>query len=189
MEILLVTGNPHKLLEIRSILSEFGINVRVARVRKLEVQSEDVAEISRTAALHVARELGTTVVVEDAGLFIEALNGFPGPYSAYVFRTIGNEGIIRLMRGVKNRKAKFVSAVAYAHPDGRVNVFRGIAKGIISEAPRGRGGFGFDPIFIPIEGDGRTYAEMTFEEKNKISHRGKAFRVLAKWLTEQGGSG
>ncbi|RLF20910.1 MAG: non-canonical purine NTP pyrophosphatase, RdgB/HAM1 family [Thermoprotei archaeon] len=182
-EINFVTGNKHKLEEVKHILEPYGISVKRVTVDKLEIQSNDLCEIAEYSAKIVAERLRIPVVVEDAGLFIEALNGFPGPYSSYVFKTIGNEGILKLMRGVKNRRARFVSAVAYASPNGFVKVFIGVTEGLISIEPRGEYGFGFDPIFIPYEGDGRTFGEMTLDEKSRISHRGKAFRSLAKWLT------
>ncbi len=186
MKILIATKNPHKILEIRSILSEYNIDVVPVDVEKIEIQAEDVSEVAKIAAKYAASKIGKPIVVEDAGLFIDALKGFPGPFSAYVFKTLGNYGIIKLMRGISNRRARFISAVAFAFPNGCVRLFIGVTEGIISETPKGNMGFGFDPIFIPLEGDGRTYAEMNLKEKNKISHRGKAFRSLARWITKQG---
>ena len=182
-EINFVTGNVHKLKEVESILQPYGIKVNMIKVRKIEVQADELSTIAEYAAISAAKEAGVPVVVEDAGLFIEALRGFPGPYSSYVFKTIGNKGIIKLMSGVTDRRARFISVVAFAKPEGYVKIFVGVTEGLISIEPRGNMGFGFDPIFIPYEGDGRSFAEMSLDEKNKISHRGKAFRSLAKWLT------
>ncbi|NOZ89276.1 MAG: RdgB/HAM1 family non-canonical purine NTP pyrophosphatase, partial [Crenarchaeota archaeon] len=123
---------------------------------------------------------GTPVAVEDAGLFVDALSGFPGPYSSYVYKTIGVHGILRLLEGEENRAARFVSVIAYAGPWG-VQLFRGEVKGSIAAEPRGSGGFGFDPIFIP-EGADKTFAEMNIEEKNMYSHRARAARKLCSWL-------
>lgn len=181
----LVSKNPHKISEISSILSEFGIKVKPINAKKLEIQSDSLEEIAKVAALYAAKEVGTSVVVEDAGLYIDVLRGFPGPYSSFVFKTIGNEGILKLMRGVKDRRARFISVVAYATPNGFVKVFKGEAEGVISEEKRGSHGFGFDPIFIPKEGAGLTYAEMDMNTKNRISHRGKAFREFARWFKKQ----
>jgi len=124
------------------------------------------------------------VFVEDAGLFIDALNGFPGPYSSYVYRTIGVEGVLKLVEG-KSRGAAFVSVIALYHPGKGVRVFKGMCRGVIAQHPRGFSGFGFDPIFIP-EGVGKTFAEMREDEKNKLSHRGEAARKLIEWLKNTG---
>jgi len=182
-EINFVTGNIHKLKEVEGILRPYGIKVKMIKVKKIEIQADELIAIAEYAAINAAKEAGVPVVVEDAGLFIEALRGFPGPYSSYVFKTIGNDGIIKLMKGITDRRARFISVVAFAKPEGYVRTFVGVAEGLISVEPRGSMGFGFDPIFIPYEGDGRTFAEMSLDEKNRISHRGKAFRSLAKWLT------
>ena len=182
-EINFVTGNIHKLKEVEGILRPYGIKVKMIKVKKIEIQADELRAIAEHAAINATKDAGVPVVVEDAGLFIEALRGFPGPYSSYVFKTIGNEGIIKLMKGITDRHARFISVVAFAEPEGYVRTFVGVAEGLISVEPRGSMGFGFDPIFIPYEGDGRTFAEMSLDEKNRISHRGKAFRSLAKWLT------
>ncbi|RLF24381.1 MAG: non-canonical purine NTP pyrophosphatase, RdgB/HAM1 family [Thermoprotei archaeon] len=182
----LVTGNPHKVKEASISLREFNIEVRMLKVRKVEIQSDNLANIASFAALEAAKEVGMPVVVEDAGLFIEALNGFPGPYSSYVYKTIGVQGILKLLDGINQRNAYFLSVVAYATPQGRCFTFEGRVYGVISKEPRGSGGFGFDPIFIPNEGDGRTFAEMTTEEKCALSHRGKAFRKFGAWLVRRG---
>jgi len=152
---------------------------------KLEVQSDSLEEIARTSALDAVRRLRVAIVVEDAGLFVDALHGFPGPYSSYALRTIALRGILRLMEGVRNRRAVFKSVVAYADPTGNVRTFPGTVAGMISDEPRGTHGFGFDPIFIP-DGRRRTFAEMTIDEKNEISHRAEAFKALARWLLSSG---
>lgn len=121
------------------------------------------------------------LVLEDSGLYINALKGFPGPYSSYVFKKIGNEGILKLMRSVKDRTAKFVCVVAFAHPKYGIRLFKGEVKGKISLEVRGSKGFGFDPIFIP-EGSNKTFGEMDINEKNMFSHRSKAFKQFFQWL-------
>ena len=120
-------------------------------------------------------------MVEDAGLFIEALKGFPGPYSSYVYKTLGVQGILKLMEGVKRREAYFLSAIAYAEPGLEPKVFLGKVEGFIVPEARGSKGFGFDPIFQP-KGSEKTFAEMGVEEKNRFSHRAKALSALAEWL-------
>lgn len=146
---------------------------------KLEVQNDDVAYIAKKAVEHLCPH-HDRVVVEDTGLYIEALGGFPGPYAEYVYRTLGLGGVLKLLSGVDNRKARFKCAAAMCI-GGRVEVFVGEVSGEISHTPRGAGGFGYDPVFIP-EGYSKTYAELGDEIKNQISHRAKAFRALASWL-------
>lgn len=180
MKIYLATSNPHKVAEARYVLGKYSISVERKDVKKLEVQADDVEKIAEEAARRLC-ELGEEMTaVEDAGLYITALNGFPGPYSEYVYRTLGIPGVLKLMAGVGDRSAYFKSAVAIC-AGGSVRVFVGVAEGVIAEEPRGSGGFGFDPIFIP-RGYSKTFAEMTLEEKSEISHRGRAFKALAEWM-------
>lgn len=176
-----VTSNEGKWLEVSRLLSSMGIECEWVRARLTEVQSDDLTEIARTSAIEAYGKFGGRVAVEDAGLFVEALRGFPGPYSSYVHRTIGIEGLLKLMSGVEDRRAHFLSAVGFADSDGNVVVFTGRVDGRIADAPRGSSGFGFDPVFVP-EGETRTFAEMTVDEKNLFSHRAKAFRSLTEHL-------
>jgi XTP/dITP diphosphohydrolase len=175
-----VTRNPHKLDEISAILTPLGIVVERLDAEKIEVQHDDVAVVAKKAAEFLCSTYGDYVVVEDTGLYIDALGGFPGPYAEYVYRTIGLRGVLKLLEGVADRSAVFRCAVALCL-GGEVRVFVGETRGRIAEEPRGSSGFGYDPIFIP-EGGSLTYAEMGEEVKNRISHRAKAFTALATWL-------
>ena len=176
----LVTGNRHKVEEFEAILAPLGIEVTPIRLEKLEVQADDVTVIARYAAERLP-VIDAPVAVEDAGLFIKALRGFPGPYSNYVYRTLGLEGVLKLMSDVDDRHAYFLSAIGVKDTEGRVHVFTGRVDGSIARSPRGSGGFGFDPIFVP-EGGEKTFAEASMEEKNSVSHRARAARALAEWL-------
>ncbi len=179
-----VTTNDGKWREVSALLAEHEILVERINAKVLEVQSDDLAEIARVAALDAYRSFGGELFVEDAGLFVDALNGFPGPFSAYAFRTIGIRGLLRLMEGEERRTATFRSAVAYVDREGRVSVFVGEVNGFVTTEPRGTGGFGFDPVFVPL-GSERTFAEMDVEEKNRHSHRAKAVRELARHLSSR----
>jgi len=148
----------------------------------VEIQAETLEEVAAYGIREVAEKLAGRVMIEDAGLFIEGLKGFPGVYSAYVFDTIGNGGILRLMDGMKDRRAAFRSVVAYAEPGGEPVLFRGEVWGEIAALPRGSGGFGYDPIF---EVGNKTIAEMDLSEKNEISHRGASIRALKSWLSSR----
>ena len=175
-----VTNNPYKARESSSILRELGIEVEVVQVDIPEIQSDDVVEIAKFRAREAYRLLKRPVIVEDAGLFIDALNGFPGPYSSYAFKTIGINGILKLMRGEKRRAATFKSVVVF-HDGRRMRAFLGQVRGRISFEPKGSS-WGFDPIFEPKGLKGLTYAQLSPEVKNKVSHRRKALERLARYL-------
>ena len=178
------TGNINKFNEARSILRPFGISVGMLRMKGDEIQSDSLKEISQTSAKNAFKRTHLPIFVEDAGLFIDDLNGFPGPYAAYVYKTIHNSGILKLMEKAADRHAKFQSVIAYFdQPLCEPEYFEGESKGEITQTerkPQGKLPFGFDPIFQP-EGSSKTFAEMTVEEKNGYSHRAKAIRKFAKW--------
>jgi XTP/dITP diphosphohydrolase len=183
------TGNIHKFNEARSILSQRGIAVGMLRLKGDEVQSDSLKEIAEKSVLNAYKKSHLPIFVEDAGLFIDALKGFPGPYAAYVYKTIDNVGVLKLMKNVKNRNAKFQSVIAYFDDQTPCNpqFFEGECTGKITQAEReaeGKSGFGFDPIFQPT-GSSKSFAEMTIEEKNGYSHRAMAIRKFAEWYKKQ----
>jgi len=178
----MATGNPHKHREARIVLMGYGLDLRRLDVKRLEIQADTLEEVAAYSVEHLPEAEVRPVVVEDAGLFIHHLRGFPGPYSSYALRTIGLGGVLKLMRDVPNREATFRSVVALRWR-GETRLFVGEVEGRIAEEIRGSRGFGYDPIFIPDEGDGRTFGEMDTREKNTLSHRARAFRRLALWLT------
>jgi len=178
------TNNVNKFNEARGVLAVYKIAVGMLRIKALEIQSDNLEEIAETSVVDSFQRCNLPLIVEDAGLFIETLNGFPGPYSAYVYKTIGNTGLLKLMENLKNRKAKFHSLIAYCSTELKTPIcFKGEAVGKITEE-EGRNntnsGFGFDPIFKPAKNN-KTFAEMTVKEKNKYSHRAQALRKFAKW--------
>lgn len=177
-----LTSNKGKFREAQSVATASGLQLRMLSAPKIEIQSDNLSEIASYGAQEAANRLGIPVVAEDAGLFIRKLNGFPGPYSSDVFKRLGNKGILKLMEGVSNRSAKFSSVAAFCTPSGKPRCFVGSVFGCIGLQSRGAGGFGFDPIFIPTKGDGRTFAQMTVREKNRFSHRATSFKKLSKWL-------
>ncbi len=169
------TSNKHKYLEAKEILSKYNIEVEWINKKYLEVQAESLEEV----VLEALKNVENNTFIEDAGLFIDALNGFPGVYSSYVFKKIGNEGILKLMENEKNRRAKFISIVGLKIND-ECKIFKGVVEGVIAEGIRGKGGFGYDPIFIPL-GYTKTFAEDT-KIKNEVSHRRRALEELARFL-------
>lgn len=186
VKLLLLSGNRHKYLEIKDIAREYGVDVTPLEGLKIEIQDDDLSNIALTAALIGYSLLRKPVLVEDAGLFIRALNGFPGPYSSYVFKTLGLNGVLKLMEGLSERDACFKSvAVAVIH--GEIIRGEGEVCGYITTTPRGNKGFGFDPVFAPREQPYRTFGEMDVEEKNKYSHRAKAVKAVFEKIKEKAG--
>jgi len=181
MRFVLVTTNRGKVKEFSEIFTEYGFNFRVEPMATPELQENDLRKIARYSVFYAYKVLREPVLVEDAGLFIKALNGFPGPYSSYVYKTIGVDGILKLMEDVNEREARFESALAFYSPLTELKIFTGAVRGRISENPRGSKGFGFDPIFVP-DGSDKTFAEMDLEEKNRFSHRARAAKKFAEWF-------
>ncbi len=164
------------------MLEKAGMELDLNLMKYPEEQLDAIEEVAERSALYLREILKTDFFIDDSGLFIDALGGFPGVYSSYVQKTIGNSGILQLMRGRENRRAQFRTCVAYF--DGTLHLFTGVAGGSIAVEDRGSRGFGFDPIFIP-EGHVETYAEMTQEQKNSISHRSKAAKAFLDFLKKK----
>lgn len=180
--IFVVTTNDGKWKEMRELLRSNGIEIARISASVPEIQSNDLEEVVRFSTAHALKEIGKApLLLEDAGLFVDKLGGFPGPYTSYVYATIGCEGLLRLMEGIEDRSARFVSVVAFTDGSDRILTFRGECKGRIAERPIGTNGFGFDPVFVPDEGDGRTFAEMGVNEKNKVSHRSRSVKRFVEW--------
>ena len=210
-----VTTNPGKVREAEEYLDEVGR----LEYDYAEIQSPDLGPIAARGAREAHRHADEPVLVDDAGLFVDALGGFPGPYSSYVEDTLGVERLYRLVDAQVEggtRRAAFRCVLAYCDGEGfdaspdpvdrddravaaaagaearsdgdagatdplPVKLFEGVVRGRIV-APRGEGGFGYDPIF---EHDGSTFAEMTAAEKNAVSHRGRALEKFGEWFAER----
>ncbi|MGA1865883.1 MAG: XTP/dITP diphosphatase [Thermoplasmatota archaeon] len=184
--IYLLTRNNGKLKEIGRWLQPLGVEVKLLERTFLEAQADYLEEVILTGMELMDREGGIQdpFIKDDSGLFIEALNGFPGVYSEYVQRTIGNKGILSLMKDLTNRRAYFRTVIGFYQPGEGVSLLRGECPGAISFEERGKQGFGYDPIFIP-QGDERTFAEMSVDEKNGLSHRIKAVKGLVDMLLRE----
>jgi XTP/dITP diphosphohydrolase len=175
-----ITSNKGKLREATKKLRPIGFSVVQKDLGYPEIQADSLEEVAQQGIEHVRAKFHQAFMLEDAGLFIDTLKGFPGVYSKYVFFTIGCPGILRLLQGVENRRAVFRSVYAYNEPGKKPVIVMGECKGMISNEQRGKHGFGYDPIFIP-KGAEKTFGEMTTEEKNQFSHRAQA---LEKLITE-----
>jgi XTP/dITP diphosphohydrolase len=192
--LVLATRNAHKVEELRRILAPYDVELvgldafpDVADVAETGATFADNAVLKARA---VAAATGLVAVADDSGLEVAALNGMPGVLSARWAGRHGDDGanlqlVLAQVGDVPDarRAAAFVCAAAAVTPDGRELVVQGRLPGTLTREPRGRNGFGYDPIFVP-EGEHRTTAEMTAEEKDAISHRGRAFRALAPRLAE-----
>ena len=182
--VLLATGNAHKVDEIRAILGGgWHVEARDPGVAETGETFEENALIKARASAEAA---GEVAVADDSGIEIDALAGAPGVRSA---RWTEGDWILRVLRELANvpdgeRGCRYVCAAAavWPGPHSREIVVRGFVDGVVATEPRGTGGFGYDPIMVPLEGDGRTFAEMSEPEKHALSHRGRAFRQLARHL-------
>ncbi|MFO8018686.1 MAG: XTP/dITP diphosphatase [Promethearchaeia archaeon] len=184
-----VTGNPHKFKEVKEIISEEIDDYRLkhGKLPTVEIQSNSLEEVAKYKLKSVKDGFSNSCFVEDAGFFIETpLKGFPGVYSSYVHKTIGNEGILKLIDNFENSVAHFSAVIAlYFKPTEEIMVFTGKTKGKVSNEQRGQQGFGYDPIFIPKKYPDKTFGELTVDEKNTISHRSRALQKLISFLKKQ----
>lgn len=183
MKITVVTSNAGKAAEVAAFFCG-SLEVDHIDLELPEHRSGDVAEIAREKANYAYGQLKIPLIADDTGFFIDALYGFPGPYAAYVLHSIGNTGILKLMAGIPDRKARFATGIAYADEKG-TEVFTGTLDGTISLAPRGSNGFGYDPIF---ETGTKTLAELPLEEKSRVSHRARALSAFHDWFIAKRGN-
>jgi XTP/dITP diphosphohydrolase len=177
-----ITSNKHKVKEAKGIFQKFGIKLEHTDLGYPEIQGE-LVDVAKFGAKYAASKLEGPVIVEDAGLFIKALNWFPGTYSSYVQETLGNKGILKLMNDVEDRYAEFRSVIGYCTPKSEPEVFLGAVPGHIAYEERGNHGFAYDPLFYP-EGYNKTFGELTTDEKNEFSHRRRSLEKFASWLNE-----
>lgn len=192
-EILAATGNEHKLKELRQILEPRGVRVLGPRdVGGLPDVIEDGDTFAANAvkkAVTVAREKGYRVLADDSGLEVLALNREPGVLSARYAGEHGDDAentrkLLLNLRGERDRRARFVCVIAVATPDGEARTAEGEVRGVIVDEPRGANGFGYDPVFLP-DGFTKTFAEISSEVKNGVSHRANALReALAAGLLD-----
>ena len=187
VRLVLATANPDKAVEIAGLLSGFEVVPRPPDVPEVEETADTLEGNARLKARAVVAATGEAAVADDTGLEVTALGGRPGVWAA---RYAGEgatyadnvEKLLRELQGVDDRRARFRTVALACLADGREVVAEGSVDGRIAPAPRGTGGFGYDPVFVPDGGDGRTFAEMTAAEKAAVSHRGRAFCALAALL-------
>ncbi|WP_412060481.1 RdgB/HAM1 family non-canonical purine NTP pyrophosphatase [Rubrivirga sp. IMCC45206] len=192
MRLVLATRNPGKVAELAARLDGLGVDVVTAAEVGAPPVEEDAPTLRGNAekkARALVAHTGRPALADDTGLEVDALDGAPGVHSA---RFAGPEAtdadnrahLLASLDGAADRGARFRTVLAFADGD-TVHYFDGVCEGTIASAESGDGGFGYDALFVPADGDGRTFAEMTAAEKNAISHRGRALDAFSRWLTER----
>lgn len=200
MRVVAATANPGKLAEIAEILATVDLDVGIEVVPRPQDVSdvvEDAPDLegnARLKAVAIRDATGEAALADDTGLEVDALGGSPGVRSARFAGDDADDGanVAKLLAdlesigalAVEERRARFRTVILVVWPDGSELMTQGVVEGSIAETPRGAGGFGYDPVFVPDESDGRTFAQMSADEKNAISHRGRALRALARRLRE-----
>lgn len=188
--LVVATNNLHKLDEIRAILGDRFIVKGLADIGCHDDIPETASTLAGNAELkarYVKEHYGLDCIADDTGLMVEALGGEPGVRSAR-YAGPGHDSkantdlLLSRLEGKADRSARFVTVIALTRPDGSIRFFEGKVEGSIAESPSGSAGFGYDPVFLPVEANGLTFAEMSQEDKNAISHRGRAIRALAQYL-------
>lgn len=179
-KILFATGNEGKIIEAQAILE---IPVEVVTIQIDEVQSMDLEYVARRKTEEAYKMLKKPVITDDVGVFIEAWNGFPGPFAKFILDELGNVRILEILENETNRNVIVKSAIGY-HDGKEVHVFTGEVRGTLAFKEEGTDGWGFDPIIIP-DGQNQTYAQMASNKKNQLSHRKKALDKLKNFLDSQ----
>jgi XTP/dITP diphosphohydrolase len=193
MRLCFASNNAHKLDEIRPLLPSTIelLSLNDINCHEELPETQDTLEgNARQKAEYVRQHYGVACFADDTGLEVAALNGEPGVYSARYAgpQRLAEDNVAKLLQeltGAADRAAQFRTVVALAGADGTMHEFAGAVDGHITEEARGAGGFGYDPVFVPTEGDGRTFAEMTGAEKNRISHRARAVAGLVAFLNSK----
>jgi XTP/dITP diphosphohydrolase len=195
VELVLATANPDKVAEIAAILGPgFALRARPAGVPEVVEDGATLEANARLKAAAISAATGLAAVADDTGFEVDALGGAPGVHAARYAgdRATYGDNVAQVLADLvavgavdpASRRARFRTVALVRYPDGREVVAEGFVAGVVAPEPAGSGTFGYDPIFVPDDGDGRTFAEMTAAEKHLISHRGRAFRALADQLRD-----
>lgn len=182
-EITFVTGNVNKLKEVQVLLQDDKWILVNKALDLDELQDTDLVAIVTDKVKQAMKQIGShkRVFVEDTALTFDEFNGLPGAYIKWFVKSMGLNKIVQMLDNFEDKSAKAITTIAYADENGEIHIFQGITAGKIVES-RGSLEFGWDSIFEPFDGEGKTYAELTKEQKNKISHRAKAFAEFKKFL-------
>jgi XTP/dITP diphosphohydrolase len=176
------SNNKNKYREIKSWVTKSALNLKFAHLMLTEIQADQIDNIAIEKAKDAFLKVSKPVLVEDDGLFVNSLNGFPGQYSSFIFKTLGNPGILKLLAKCSNRSASFISVVVFCNRT-NIRAFRAQVTGQISKVVT-EGGWGYDPIFIP-DGVTRTYGQLHLQNRKSLfSHRIRAFEKFLKWYNK-----
>ena len=178
-----VTGNWAKLKSAQLILEPLGFEIDNIKMETTEIQADTVDEVAAYSAKEASDKLKCSVLKNDSGIFVEALGGFPGPYTHYVDDKLGEDGLLKLLEGETNRNACFIEAFAYCEHGKAPVVFTSVTKGTIAKEKSGKYGWSWDFIFIP-EGKDKTFANFPDEERFKLWNT-DAYYELAEYLKKQ----
>ena len=192
MDLVLATRNPGKVAELEACLGGLGVTLVTAAslgTPEVEEDADTLAGNAEKKARALWEHAGRPALADDTGLEVDALGGAPGVYSA---RFAGPDAdananrhrLLADLAGAETRTARFRTVLAYADASG-VRTFHGVCEGLIATEEAGTAGFGYDSVFRPADGDGRTFAQMSAEEKNRISHRGRALDAFSRWLADR----
>lgn len=180
--ILLLTSNRHKWREAHAILKPYNLKLIQKPAKGIEIQSDSIEEVAKVCAQNAYKRFRVPLLVEDSGLFVDALHGFPGVYSSAIYNQVGCAGLLRLLAQERQRSAQFVCALAYADKRG-VRIFRGAAHGKIGLRIHPGAGFGYDPVFIP-DGHSKPFSALP-DVKAKLSHRARAFESFGRFMSKK----
>jgi XTP/dITP diphosphohydrolase len=182
------SANPHKVAEIEDLMrGVVDLQPRPHDLPDVDENADTLIDNARLKARAVCDATGLPALADDTGLEVTALDGAPGVRTARFAGEPPNDAnnrakLLRDLAGAADRSARFRTVAILVFPDGRELVAEGVCDGVVANVERGDRGFGYDPVFVPREGDGRTFAEMTIADKHALSHRGRAFRALAESL-------
>ena len=187
LRVVCASANPHKVAEMMDLMGAVvAMEPRPAHVPEVIEDADTLLGNARLKAHAIMQATGVAALADDTGLFVDALDGAPGVHTARYagFSASDADNRAKLLRELDGlgRSCRFVTVALLVRPDGSEVVAEGVCEGEIALQERGSRGFGYDPLFIARDGDGRTFAEMTIEEKHVLSHRGKAFREMARLL-------
>ena len=190
LRVVCASANPHKVAEISDLVQNLvDLVVRPKELADVVEDADTLTGNARLKATAVCLATNLPALADDTGLEVDALNGQPGVFTARFAGAGATDAqnrnkLLNLLGGVTNRTARFRTVVMLRMPDGLEIICEGICEGSISDSELGDRGFGYDSVFVPVAGDGRTFAQMSIAEKHKFSHRGNAFRVLSSRLSE-----
>jgi len=187
LRVVCASANPHKVAEMMDLMGGVvAMEPRPTDVPDVVEDADTLVGNARLKARAIMQATGVAALADDTGLFVDALDGAPGVHTARYAGPSASDAdnrakLLRELDG-RDRSCRFVTVALLVYPDGREVVAEGVCEGEIATQEHGSRGFGYDPLFVPRDGDGRTFAEMTIEEKHELSHRGKAFREMARLL-------